>query len=278
MNGELAQLIAIAAHGNAALLAPDSPAGLWTGNSTLRYVNRLSFVRSPAPAGSTGPIALDIASWWCELRQRGLRRLTVVRTGQAIPGRNLPEYLDAAFAGGVHAGLLATFDRGADETWTARWEVTEPQHPNQAIWSVTYHGATVTGPGAVPPSTPLHQAVLELAESLRRIGSFATGNGLEEWSPRFTDALAMLSAPSPTVPYYPDLLPERGYSLPARRLMAAAAGGWVFGGMGSWNDSVPSAAAEYESVTQAHFEAEMNAFVTAANPPATQVPSTGGAL
>jgi hypothetical protein len=48
--------------------------------------------------------------------------------------------------------------------------------------------------------------------------------------------------------------------------------------MGSWNDSVPSAAAEYESVTQAHFEAEMNAFVTAANPPATQVPSTGGAL
>jgi hypothetical protein len=177
-----------------------------------------------------------------------------VRTGQAIPGRNLPEYLDAAFAGGVHAGLRATFDRGGDETWTARWEVTEPQHPNQAIWSVTYHGATVSGSGAVPPAMPLAEAAREL-----------------------TEALALLSAPSPSVPYYPDLLPERGYALPARQLIAAAASGWVFGGMGSWNDCVPSAAAEYESVTRAHFEAEMNAFVTAANSAPVPLPSTGGA-
>jgi hypothetical protein len=44
-----------------------------------------------------------------------------------------------------------------------------------------------------------------------------------------------------------------GYSLEARRLVAAAVRSWVFGGMGSWNDigfSDPALLSVYNSVSE----------------------------
>jgi hypothetical protein len=100
---------------------------------------------------------------------------------------------------------------------------------------------------------------------LERIHAFAVDQSLEFWIPWFTDALALLSSPDPVPPQYPDLLPPSGYPLRARQLLAAAGRGWVFGGMGSWNDLRPDDGELYEGVTQAYFDAVMNSVVAATN-------------
>ena len=53
----------------------------------------------------------------------------------------------------------------------------------------------------------------------------------------FDKSLAFLRSRDPVAPYHPDMLPSVGYSLNARRLVAAAAQAWVFGPWG-WSDSV----------------------------------------
>jgi hypothetical protein len=51
----------------------------------------------------------------------------------------------------------------------------------------------------------------------------------------FGKSLSLLGSRSPAAPYHPDMLPPVGYSLDARRVLAAATQAWVFGAWG-WGD------------------------------------------
>src|SRR5258708_16386767 len=75
-------------------------------------------------------------------------------------------------------------------------------------------------------------------------------------------------ASKPIAPYHPDVLPADGYSLSARQLMAASVAAFVFGGMGSWNDTGfadREMQARYERVTRQLYIAVMDGLVTAVN-------------
>jgi hypothetical protein len=63
------------------------------------------------------------------------------------------------------------------------------------------------------------------------------------------------------------MLPPRGFSESARRLLATAARSWVFGGMGTWNDLTFDGSEEeaYEEVSAELYDAVLGAFVAAAN-------------
>lgn len=72
----------------------------------------------------------------------------------------------------------------------------------------------------------------------------------------------MTDSPSPEPPYHPDMLPQTGYSVEARQLLAMATRSWVFGGMGSWNDvgfGDPDVQAEYEEITSRLYGAVVDA-------------------
>ena len=72
----------------------------------------------------------------------------------------------------------------------------------------------------------------------------------------------------PTAPYHPDILPPAGYTLAAQQLLAAAVGGFVFGGMGSWNDSAPESAdarPQYERLSEELYAAVTGGLVVAIN-------------
>ena len=256
MNGELAQLVALTAHGNAALHGPGTAVELATTNSTFRFVNDVQF----AFPGS--PPAHHCLAWWAGLRLRGIRRLLLTRSRPRSTMAGFSEHHQVAFAGGLAAGILALGD-GAGERWAARWEVTQPRNRNQQIWTVSYVGQSATD--IDNPSTTLSTAVPELARALEGIRDFAIRENLEFWIPWFTEALELLSSPDPSPPHHPDLLPTTGYSLASRQILSAATRGWVFGGMGSWNDLTPGDQTGYDGITETYFEAVMKAVVAAVN-------------
>ena len=105
-----------------------------------------------------------------------------------------------------------------------------------------------------------------LATAIEDARAFASSQDLTTWSDVFGKALAILEAESPEIPYHPDLLPEE-VDLSCRRLMAAAASAYVFGGMGSWNDMwfEDDAAASYQDITRSLYQAVMFAIDAAAN-------------
>lgn len=87
------------------------------------------------------------------------------------------------------------------------------------------------------------------------------------WLSAFADALQLLNSSKPEVPYHPDMLPDLGYSLLARQVIASAVRAYVFGGMGSWNNepSVAGAAGEGSAVGRALFIAVLTGLLVAAN-------------
>jgi hypothetical protein len=258
MNGELAQLVAITAHGNTALRHPDAATELVGINSSFRFVNGVQFL---SPSGSP---AHDCRSWWTELSRRGIRRIFLNRLRpRPTTLAGFFEHHQAAFAGGLAVGMLAYTDTGDSEWWSGRWEVTQPKHPRQLIWTVTYHGERARGARA--PTTSPEPAAQELAQALARIRDFAQKENVDFWVPWFADALELLSSPAPSPPDFPDLLPGSGYPLRSRQMLSAVARGWVFGGMGSWNDIGTSDQAAYDEVTRTYFDAVVNAAVAAVN-------------
>jgi len=256
MNGELAQLAALAAHGNAHL-AGETVAELFPGNSTFRYVNGVRFRHE-------NDETTDCLSWWGRLRDGAVTRLGLVRVR---PKRRFPGILEheaVAFAGGLSAGILTYSGVDSRDLWRPHWEVTEPNHPDRSIWAIDYAATPPAGVTLQELPGDLGAARSRMATALERIRAFAATQELESWTPWFDQALALLASPAPVPPTHPDILPPVGYSLMARQVLSAAARGWVFGGMGSWNDAdLPDTA--YQSVTEEYFEAVMNGIVAAVN-------------
>ena len=68
--------------------------------------------------------------------------------------------------------------------------------------------------------------------------------------------------------FHPDILPSAGYTLAARQWLAAEVGGFVFGGMGSWNDGGPVSAQarlEYDRLTEELYSAVTDVLRVAVN-------------
>lgn len=88
------------------------------------------------------------------------------------------------------------------------------------------------------------------------------------WADWFSDAIALLDSINPKIPFHPDMLPDKGFSLGVRQIIASATQAYVFGGVGSWNDLVfekPEIQEEYEKVTSKLYETVKYALVMASN-------------
>jgi hypothetical protein len=211
VNGEIAQLVALVAYGNRALQGAGEPPDLWPENTTFRWVERVHF----EGAGDSS------AEWFADLRVRGVERLDLY----------LPS-IDPALAGFAGAARGLVWASGPrPETWTGAWRVEDPQARDRRIWRVAYTRTAATG---VRPATPVAaEAARALADALVAAEGVADGHdfleGFRNW---LSDARTRLTDADPAIEHHVDLVPG-GWPAPARRLLAAAARGWVFGGMGS---------------------------------------------
>ena len=252
MNGAFAQVVALAAHGDAWLRTGGTAPELFPGHSTFHHTRRVAFawsepfafLRRRDPQSATG-------AWYTRMRDRGASALKVATWRQQGA---LADHVGVAFQGYTLWGVLAAYE-GSWQLWV----------PESSGYSVIYRCRAITAP---PAMVRFDEADSQLQTALEAATRFARQAGQDSWVKGFAEAIALREAPDPKPPYHPDLLPEQGYSPEARRLLACAVRAWVFGGMGSWNDLVFRDAAletEYERVTPWLFGAVLDAIAAAAN-------------
>jgi hypothetical protein len=244
VNGELAQLVALAAHGNAFLAGLEQESPELEAGATFRYTSSLQFVDDDVVSTTT-------SAWFEVLRDEGVSRLEVAT---APTRRNF-----VAFANAGRWWLVA-----GDRSWRGEWSVTDAQASDHRIWSAVYR---VFDPPDADDAQDVANARSRLEEALADVSDFCDrhSTGFEE---HFERAARLLDSPAPKIPYYDDVLPTRGYDLATRQLLAAATEADLFGGIGSWNDlgfDQPDVEAEYGAVSDRLFEAVIDATVAAAN-------------
>jgi hypothetical protein len=273
MHGELAQLVALAAHGSAFLAGPagSEPPELFPSSSVFKFTNTVEFHRRDRRLGLF-PREVSVlpacAPWFADLRSRGASTLRLSRSDETLRNRLLAPYIEGGFSGGLDVSLVASFPGGRRERWSGRWAVTSPQHPEQRIWRVDFHGAPTRSRRS--HRTTRHDAAVRLDAALGAAESLVAGRQyFESWEKTFRDARSVLASAAPEIPYHPDLLPA-GSTLDARQLLGTASHAWVFGGMGSWNDVALTDDPRYKPVTAELFEAMIEAVVAATNEPASE--------
>jgi hypothetical protein len=261
MNGELAEAVALVAHGNAGLPGSDKAqlVGFEETNSTFQYVRSVTFETQSGRRRSSS--VTSVASWLDYLRRGRFQKLSLMAGGVA----------PVAFADQGTWGILG-HGRGEVEAWYPRWEVNrdgvDPAETKPRIWEVAYRSSARRGHVAVEPIDLLARS-RELESAVGSAIEFAVTNDiLTNFVPWFEQAQALQSSDNPVIEWHPDLLPPVGYSLQARRLLASATRSWVFGGMGSWNDigfSEPALRDRYQTVSNDLYQAVIDSIRDATN-------------
>jgi hypothetical protein len=260
MNGELAQLVALVSYGNA-VLADRFPADDIENDSTVGSACTVSFFYPSGPR--------SVTEWVQHMRLQGVERIeldAVGQLGKEADNESLPRHVRTAFSTTLGPTIVAHTKRNS-EVWRAEWTVLpEAERTNDLVWLIAYR-QVYTGPRLTLTHTSVADASRSLNRSLTRIRQFAEVNGHVEWGDFFAAAGRVLAGRMDLDDTHSRLLAEP--SLDANRLLGAAAKGWAFGGMGSWNDldfsGDDNAETNYNRVTSEHYQASLIAIDAATN-------------
>jgi hypothetical protein len=263
VNGELAQAVALVAHGNLWLSgtrrASVDIAHFEARNSTFQYVRSITFETRKRRNG-TG-LATSVVDWLDAVQVARIRRLSLL-AGRAMP---------VTFAGEGAWGILGHGER-RDRAWYPSWSVNrdgvDPDDHRPRIWEICYR-LRRRFRTSEPKPVDLEARRDQLRGALDRATEFARDDPyLSTFAPWFEEAKQLGTSSAPVIPWHSDMLPTAGYPLAARQLIAMGARSWVFGGMGSWNDvgfSEAAKAAEYKDVSQRLYRAILDGIRDAAN-------------
>lgn len=260
------QLAALVAHGNAAL-AGDADAGARVGaGPTFQYVREIRFERQEGSPPQTTHAESGARGWFRHLAESGVTALWLDPRPLAVP--TLAPHLLAAWANGSRVSIVT---EGAEPRlrWIASSSLDRvPTETDKRVWTLRCVGRPDLANLAPRPTIAEATAVLETAA--RAVRDLARRIDETFWAGFLDRALERLAGDDPATPYHDDVLPPSA-ELDRRRLLAAATGSYVFGGMGTWNDTGPppddeEANAEYDRVTPALYAAILDAVAAAVNP------------
>jgi hypothetical protein len=264
MNGELAQVIALVAHGNDFLNQAEISKMDLSANSTFQYVNEVRFVRYKSTVDKQGvEVAGNVADWFAYLRLNHVKHLWNI--GFAWDRSDLAEHIAVAFSGGVPIAIQVDLPVGF-ELWYPLWKTGgQPQKP----WFVEYRGLSF-GYSHAAELMDLNDVKDRLRIAITLAEQFARRSeaDLKNWAETFSSALRLLDSDNPIVPYHSDMMPNSRYSKESRQILAASSQAYVFGGMGSWNDlgfDKPELQKEYEEVTKTLYQAIKMSILMASN-------------
>ena len=197
MNGDLAQAVALVAHGNAALTSGEDPPAMEESNSTFQYVRSVAFEVERRSRGTARVPSVD--DWMRELRRASIGRLSLI-AGGSVP---------TAF---VNQGMWGVLGHGLERAfaWYGHSEVNDegvdPVDPKPRIWEVTYLLSAYDGTLEVG-SPDLAETASRLRQTINDARAFANAHSLTPFAEWFEDALSLADSPSPEPPYHPDMLP-----------------------------------------------------------------------
>ena len=232
VNVELAQRIALVAHGNAFLSGLiESPRDLLKENSAFQYVRSVEFRMS-------GRSIHRVDLWFSALARRKANRLWVrgndlVAEGDGVREVWLPSgvLISKRFEERRDRQLGVLIETGVwneEEHYAISSVMARTERPWRLLFKQESRKSRPRDGVSLPASRAgLVEAVTEAREFSRR-----QAMGFVGW---FDKSLSFLRSRNPVPPYYPDMLPPVGYSIDARQVIAAAAHSWVFGPWG-WGD------------------------------------------
>ena len=238
MNGELSQLVALCSAANAAMTDSLDKGQVYPDHSVFQFCNAVRFV----------DIKKGLFGKFREVERhnnpddwlRSLRDTQTIRawlTFESADNTDAPAHQLAAFVGGGGNWQLVLATDDATDFWKSRWQVTDQNASDNRIWSVTYGCVGKSNHGSPTPVADLNGATSRLRSALTGTRDFADEHELALWSEWFQRALDCTNSSKPiSFPDYVDFISLDSYPEKAQRLFAAAYHGWVFGGMGSWND------------------------------------------
>jgi hypothetical protein len=231
MQETIAQALGLAMHGNAFLRGMDIGA-FWPEATFFGYCRSVRFVAADDAlvGGPERLVADDPRAWLRSLQTRchGLR-VRVARRGPAEVG----DRMTVGFVDGGSRWLIEEIGGVRPLSWSGDWSFADRSVQDGQIWSVTYCAVPAGSASEEPPRLDVVEQ--DLRGSLQAIARFADGIG-SHFADSFRKALACLDGEACESHYHPDLAPPGLLSRQAERILAACDAGWVFGGMGSWND------------------------------------------
>jgi hypothetical protein len=260
MNGELAQLVALVSYGNGVLSGRLADSDI-DNDLIVGPTCEVAFVYPSGPR--------SVTEWVHHLKLQGVERLeldAVGQLGKEAANESLTRHQRSAFSATLGPTIISHTKRNS-EVWGAEWNVVpEEERTDALVWLIRYR-QVYTGPLLSLTHTSVLEASRSLSRSLVRIRQFAEVNGYPDWGTFFAAASDVLAARAEVDEDHKSLL--AGPSDDALRLLGAAAKGWAFGGMGSWNDldfsGDDNAEANYNRVTSEHYQASLTALDAATN-------------
>lgn len=267
MNGPIAQIVALACHGNASLRGVAKGTQFFPDNSTCQFCDRINFVELRRGRFRRQVKEICVADtpddWFRSLREQ---RSTGLWLDYSASGDRLDDRMSAGFVGGGgHWSINVVSDSAS--RWLPRWEVWNQDAPERRIWRVTYARVEKERRAPSRGSPDLGLASERLDQALGQITPFARCRNRDGFAECFENAHNILTAAAECEVYHRDLAPEGVLAPAAERILAACQKAWVFGGMGSWNDMMFDGQEqdEYEQVSDLLFKAITSAIVAAAN-------------
>jgi hypothetical protein len=238
MNTEVAQLIALVCHSNAALRGVPAPAFALDHStakqcalirfSRLDYaINAIDYETAMENESANTPIEwmLDLMA----LKRRGLR-LCYEKTSALA----LPDHARSALQPGGGNWLIEVVTRaGVSEFWAPRWEVTDRPRLDGRVWDVNY---LCLGHDAPNDDWDATDSAADLRSVLVDLDAFARENDADVFADAFESALVELDGAIYRPVPYSDLAPPGLLSHAQEGLLRAMQTAWVFGGADSWSD------------------------------------------
>ncbi len=272
MDGEVAQLAALAISANYRLANPGDPMPWFAGQRAFASCGQIGF--RAAVKGRFGklkhvPVADTPQSWLALLQEAQVERVVVscTRLDQDDDPTDevLPDRLMAGFAGGGSLWTMATHAAdGGVLCWQAGWRAAFPQASDGRIWRADYFAEPCLGASA---QADIDQASADLATALNDAAQFAIDNEYTRVAARFASALELLHSDRDPLDIPRPPGPADTLSPPARRLLFAGQRGWIFDNMGLWRDQDFSQTLwkRYARISEALYSAVTAAIVAAVN-------------
>ncbi len=265
MNGPIAQIVALALHGNAVLSGANSTDFL-AQNSTAQFCQSIQFVlEEPTWFGFGTPEKRTMISpeqWFADLKQRKAIRIGV--RWVTSKEKSAPDRMLAGFVGGGGTWTMQIqFPDGTFEQWVSEWAVDEPRRKiDGKIWKVNYRRA-YSGKESLS-AVPVSEAKRNLELTLTDIQAFSSRKDVKPFTAMFEKALSALRREPGSEGYHRDLS-LKALAGDSYAILNAAQHAWVFGGMGSWNDIGfdGNDAKEYDRVSERLYQALVRAIPAA---------------
>ncbi len=239
MQGPIENALMLAAAGNAFLGGKDI-AGFWPNAPTFHFVKLFEFRDRPASGRDEDEyplVAPDPMAWFQHYkgRARGFRlhHMAGERT-EAQKQIKAPDRMLVGFVGGGPRWLVEVSLGQTSEMWEGFHRFGDRKEAKPWLCTNIMQGEVAAGD--LKP-VDLNDALSDLRTILPEIEAFAREEKLDNFAECFANASKALASPPAETPWLHDVARYAGFDQRQLSVLQAVGHAWVFGGMGSWNDT-----------------------------------------